>query len=961
MSRRSKGIKIGVRSAVPVSRVNETPGGTNSRSPLSECRSTSLPDRWMVPGVCIFLAAITFVVFGQTLRYEFINFDDDVYVYDNAQICQRLSLSGIEWAFGHSVEFNWHPLTMLSYMLDYQLYGLKAGGYHFTNVLLHGAAAILLFLVLRKMTAALWRSAFVAALFAIHPLRVESVAWVAERKDVLSGVFFMLSLGAYVWYVRDPRRWFRYLAVVFFFALGLMSKPILVTLPFVLLLLDYWPLNRFSATGNGPKLTYVASRLILEKIPLFALAAAVCLVTFVTQEKIIAPLPFSLRASNASVSCATYLWQMVYPRNLAAYYPLKEQGLPLWEVVLSLLVLVLISALAFRWRRRRPWLLVGWLWYLGMLVPVIGLVSSGLRAHADRYTYLPQIGLYLIIAWAATGLVAGRRHGRLLVGGLAFAVVVALILCARSQVSYWRNSELLWTHTLACTSANVIAHNNLGNALFQKGNVDEAFVHYQKALQINPDYAEAHVNLGNALFKKGNVDEAFVHYQKALQINPDYAEAHVNLGNALLLRGNVDEAIVHYQKALHIEPDYATAHDNLGYALLQKGNVDEAIDHFQKALRINPEYAKAHNSLGNALLQKGNVDEAIVHYQKALHIEPDYATAHDNLGNALLQKGNMDEAIVHYKMALQINPDDAGAHNNLGNALFQKGNVDEAIAHFQKALQINPDYAKAHVNLGNALLQKGSVDEAIIQYQKALQINPENVVVYVSLGYALLQKGNVDEAITQYQKALQINPNYAKAHVNLGNALLQKGSVDEAIVHFQKALQINPDNAVVYVNLGYALIQKGNVDEAIVHYQKALQINPDYAKAHYDLGAALLQKGSVDEAIAQYQKALQINPDYAEAQNNLARVLATCPQASLRNGAKAVELARRANQLTGGGNPTVLDTLAAAYAEAGRFPEAVETAQRALRLAETQSNAALADTLRSQLKLYQADRPFHLH
>jgi len=954
-------MKIGARSVVPVSRVGETLGGTSSCSPLSECRSTGLPDRWTVPGVCIFLAAITFVVFGQTLRYEFINFDDDVYVYDNAQICQRLSLSGIGWAFGHSVEFNWHPLTMLSYMLDYQLYGLRAGGYHLTNVLLHGAAVILLFLMLRKMTAALWRSAFVAALFAIHPLRVESVAWVAERKDVLSGVFFMLSLGAYVWYARDPRRWFRFLAVVFFFALGLMSKPMLVTLPFILLLLDYWPLNRFTAAGNGPKLTYVARRLILEKIPLFALSAAGCLVTFVTQEKIIAPLSFPLRMSNACVSCATYLWQMVYPGNLAAYYPLKEQGLPLWEVVLSLLVLVPISALAFRWRRQRPWLLVGWLWYLVMLVPVIGLVSSGLRAHADRYTYLPQIGLYLIIAWAATGLVAGRRDGRWLVGSLAFAVVVALILCTRSQVSYWRNSELLWTHTLACTSANVIAHNNLGNALFQKGKVDEAIVHYQTALQINPDYAEAHINLGNALLQRGKVDEAIVHYQTALQIHPDDAKAQANLGNALFQKGNADEAIAHFQKALQINPDNAVAHVDLGYALLQKGDLDEAIVHYEKALQIEPDYAKAHNSLGNALLQKGSVDEAIVHYQKALHIESDYATAHNNLGNALFQKGNLDDAIAHFQRALQINPDDAGAHNNLGNALLQKGNVDDAIAHFQKALQINPKYAKAHVNVGNALLQKGNLDDAIAHFQKALQINPDNPVVYVSLGYALLQKGNLDGAIAQYQKALHINPNYAKACVNLGNALLQKGSVDEAMVHFQKALQINPDNPVVYVNLGYALLQKGNVDEAIAQYQKALHINPNYAKADVNLGDALLQKGIVDEAIADYQKALQITPDYVEAQNNLARVLATCPQASLRNGNKAVALAQQANQLTGGGNPTVLDTLAAAYAEAGRFPEAVETAQRALQLAETQSNTALADALRSQLKLYQADLPFHLH
>ncbi len=927
-------------------------------APVSQA---GLNDRWTVTGICILLAAAVWVVFGQTLQHGFINFDDDVYVYENAQVSQGLSLGGIVSAFGHSVNFNWHPLTMLSYMLDYQLHGLEAGGYHLTNVLLHGAAAIVLFLVLRRMTGFLWRSAFVAAVFAIHPLRVESVAWVAERKDVLSGLFFMLTLGTYVWYVRDPRRWFRYVAVVFFFALGLMSKPMLVTLPFVLLLLDYWPLNRFTTTVNGPKLSSVTSRLILEKIPLLALSAAGCLVTLATQEKIIAPLPLSLRVSNAGVACATYLRQMVYPGDLAAYYPFKEEGLPLWEVALSLLLLVLISALALRWRRTRPWLLVGWLWYLIMLVPVIGLVPSGVRAHADRYTYLPQIGLYLIIAWAATGLVAGWRYRRVVLGGCSTVILTALICCARTQASYWRNSETLWIHALACTSDNVIAYNNLGNALFQKGNVDEALVHYQKALEINPDYAEAHVNLGNALLQKGNVDEAIVHYQKALQIEPDYAKAHVNLGSVLFQKGDVDEAIAHFQKALQINPDNAVTCVDLGYALLQKGNVDEAIAQYQTALQINPDYAKAHNNLGNALLQKGDLDEAIVHYQKALQINPDYATARNNLGTALLQKGNVDEAIIHYQKALQINPDDAGAYNNLGNALFQKGNVDEAIVHFQKALQINPDYAKARVNLGNALLQKGNVDEAIVHYQKALLINPDYAEAHVNLGYALLQKGDVDGAIAHYQKALQIEPNHAKAHVNLGNALLQKGNLDEAIVHFQKALQINPGNAVAHVNLGYALLQKGNLDEAIVHYQKALQINPDYAKAHNNLGNALLQKGKEDEAIAHYQMALQINPDDAEIQNNLARVLATCPQASLRDGNKAVELAQRANQLTGGGNPAVLGTLAAAFAEAGRFPEAVATAQRALQMAETQSNPALADALRSQLKLYQAGVPFHLH
>jgi len=381
-------------------------------------------------------------------------------------------------------------------------------------------------------------------------------------------------------------------------------------------------------------------------------------------------------------------------------------------------------------------------------------------------------------------------------------------------------------------------------------------------------------------------------------------------------------------------------------------------------LQKNPNCQMAHNNLGNALLKKGSVDEAIAHFQKALEINADRAAGRAeacyNLGSALLQKGSVDEAITHFQMALEIKPDYTLAHINLGTALLKKGRVDEAITHFQKALEIKPDNAEARINLGAALLKKGNVDEAIVHYQKALQINPDSALAHNNLGNTLLQRGKADEAIVHYQKALQINPDNTEAHNGLGSALFQKGSVDEAIIHFQKALQIKPDNAEACYNLGGALLQKGSVDEAIIHFQKALQIKPGNAEACYILGNILLQKGRVDEAIVHYQKALQIRPNYLEVQNDLAWVLAIAPQASLRNGNKAVELARQANQLTGGENPIILHTLAAAYAEAGRFPEAVETAQHALQLAETQSNTVLADAIRSQMKLYQAGSPFHL-
>jgi len=701
-------------SGTPVSPTGEMHGLADSRSLESESRPAGLNDRWTIPGVCIFLAAIIWVVFGQTLGHEFVNYDDDLYVYENPAVTRGLTLQGIIWAFTHVHCSNWHPLTWVSHMLDCQFYGLSPGGHHLTNILFHTATAILLFLILRQMTGALWRSAFVAAVFAIHPLRVESVAWVAERKDVLSGLFFMLTIGAYVRYVQrrlkvegresraqavpalDSRLWtLDYYLVVLFFALGLMCKPMLVTLPFVLMLLDYWPLERVTSDKwrvtrfriPVPQLSSL-NHLLLEKLPLLGLAVASGVVTIFAQTDAIQSfeqISLSLRVGNALISYVAYLGQMFWPLGLAVLYPFTAGGVGVSEVVLSLGLLAGISTGVFVLRRRRPYFLTGWLWYLIMLAPVIGIVQVGAQARADRYTYLPQIGLYLLLTWAAADLCAGWRHRRVVLGGGSTIILMALIFCARAQTVYWRNSESLWTHTLACTSDNFIGHNNLGTALLKTGNADEAMVHYQMALEIKPDFAEAHNNLGNFLFQKGSVDEAMVHYQMALEIKPDYAEAHYNLGYALLKMGNVDEAIAHFQKALQIKPDYAEAHNNLGYALIQKGSVDEAIPHFQKALQIKPDYADAHNNLGNILLEKGSVDEAIIHFQKALQIKPDDADAHNNLGTALLQKGKVDEAITHYQKALQINPDFVEAHKNLSNALLQKGKRGRSDPPFPKS------------------------------------------------------------------------------------------------------------------------------------------------------------------------------------------------------------------------------------------------------------------------------------
>jgi tetratricopeptide (TPR) repeat protein len=675
--------------------------------------------------VCLFLALAVWAVFGQTLRYGFVNYDDNVYVYDNPAITQGYSLHGVAWIFTHvNGPDEWMPLTAISHMLDCQLYGLHPGGHHLTNVLLHALTAILLFLVLRNMTGKFWPAAFVAAVFAIHPLRVESVAWVTERKDVLSGLFFMLTLWAYARFVgtaggqRLKASVFYWLAVVFF-ALGLMSKPMLVTLPFVLLLLDYWPLNRLSPGASGaPRSRFQAwLDLFVEKIPFLLLSAAACVVTLLVQRNAIGSVQafdFPSRIENALVSYVAYLWQMLYPAGLAVFYPHPRNHLSLAKVGLSLLLLFLISAGVVAGRRKHPCLLVGWLWYLGMLVPVLGLLQVGEQARADRYTYLPQIGLYVLVAWGVMELCGNWRHRRAVLGFAAMTILAALLAGAYIQTGYWKDSASLWTHALACTSENYLAHNNLGLALAGQGKPAEAIEHYERALQFMPDYAKAHNNLGVALAGQGRLTEATQQYERALQLKPDSAEVHNNLGIALAGQGGLARAIEHYERALQLKPDYAEAHNNLGVALAGAGRPAEAIEHYGRALQLRPDYAEACYNLGNALAGEGRLNEAIEHYERALQLKPDNAGAHNNLGLALAREGRLTEAVEQYERVLQLKPDSAEPWYNLGKVLDQQGKLSEAALYFQQALTLataqgNTSMAEAiHIKLKSyppALLQ----------------------------------------------------------------------------------------------------------------------------------------------------------------------------------------------------------------------------------------------------------------
>ena len=564
-------------------------------------------------------------------------------------------------------------------MLDCQLFGLDAGAHHFVNVLLHIINTLLLYILLRRMTAAPWRSAAVAAFFALHPLHVESVAWVAERKDVLSACFWMLTLLAYVRYVERPNAG-RYSLALGLYALGLMAKPMLVTLPFVMLLLDYWPLGRtrWVDAANRKNTPAPLRRLFWEKLPFLALAAASCLATVWAQraEGAVMPLetvPLGARAVNAVVSYVRYLGKAFWPVDLAVFYPYRLW--PMRMVVGATAALLGVTG-GVIWRaRREPYLVVGWLWYLGALAPVIGLVQVGSQSMADRYTYIPLIGLFIMAAWCVPSPTIGQRVARIVATAAAAMLLLVCAVLSRHQLGYWKNSETLFRHALAVTTRNNIAHGALGNVLLHQGRLADAVFEYRAALRLNPNDAGAHNNLGLALARQGKTDEAMAEYRAALQINPRYAEAHTNQGYLLAERGQTEQAIAEYMVALQIKPDDVEAHDNLGNALVRLGRTAEGMTEYEAAIRINPEFAKAHYNLANVLYGQGKLVEAIAEYTMALRIQPDFPQARYNLGNALAAQGKITEAVAEYRATLRIQPDVPGGPQQPGKPSGPSGQV----------------------------------------------------------------------------------------------------------------------------------------------------------------------------------------------------------------------------------------------------------------------------------------------
>jgi protein O-mannosyl-transferase len=542
---------------------------------------------WLIAGICVGLVALVWFAFGKSADFPFVNYDDPAYTYENSVIARGLSWSGVVWAFTHAQAGNWHPLTTISHMIDCEVFDLHAGAHHVVNVVLHALTAIGLFVSLRLLTGSLWRSAFVAAVFAVHPLRVESVVWIAERKDVLSGLFFMLTLIAYVWYTKR-RSVGRYVTMSILFACGLMSKPMLVTLPVILLLLDHWPLKRLVDLRSF-------KNLIVEKLPLFALSLLSSAATLIAQKPALGSfeqLPLSWRLGNAVLAYLIYLRQMFWPTKLAVFYPHFDNTLPMWQVLLGITALTAITLLTIVARKRSPYLLVGWLWYACMLIPVIGIVQVGLQGHADRYTYLPQIGLYIGFTWLLSELIAGWRYGRPIVAGAAIAIVVGLAGASRVHASYWKDSESLWNHAIANTSDNHLAHAHLADLLLREGRIQEAIFHCQEAIRIRPGDADAQNNLGLALLQQGDEADAKVHFEQSLTSNPNNLNARINL--AWVLATSPDPSRRNGERAVELASSVAqgpgrvnpTVLRTLAAAYAETGRFSDAIETAQQAITV---------------------------------------------------------------------------------------------------------------------------------------------------------------------------------------------------------------------------------------------------------------------------------------------------------------------------------------------------------------------------------------
>lgn len=837
----------------------------------------------------VIILLLTLGTFAAVLHNGFVSWDDDLNIVDNPNY-RGLGRPELGWMFTTLFLGHYQPLSWMSLGLDYLVWGMDPFGYHLTSLVLHAVNAVVFyFLATRLLALALSAgredfsvhagAAFAAVLFAVHPLRVESVAWVTERRDVLSGLFFLSAIFAYVKAATAAteagyRRWMA--SAVGIYILSLLSKAVGMSLPVILLALDVYPLGRLPADPRK-WLGEPFRKALREKVPFVLLAAATAVLAAFAQTGAMKPVSehgLTGRLVQAGYSLAFYIWKTLVPVGLSPLYELPPFFRPGdWIYVLSgLSVLAATVALVF-FRRRWPAGLAVWVAYLALVLPVSGLAQSGPQLVADRYSYLACLG-FALLAGGGLALVWRRwlfftAAAQPLAAALLVAIVGSLCYLTSRQVAIWRDTEGLWRAVIAVDPNSAIANNDLGNLLRNQGKLDEAIEHYHRVIKANPTYPAVYYNLGNALSSQGKIDESIESYRAAIERLPTFTRAYYSLGLALVVQGRQDEARENFEQAVRLDPGFAEAHNNLGLILASRGRWDEAIRHYQRALEVRPDFALVHVNLGEALAQRGQTGEAVGHFRRALEVEPQMASAREGLARALARDDRGDEAVKQYEKLIRERPGFADAYYGLGNVYFQSGRYKDAADQFRRAVKIDPANAVAHYGLANALSKAGDAESAIEEYRLAIRYDDKNMEAYSNLGNALEARGRLDEALRQYRRVAEARPQDAPAHYNLANALLRKEDFKGAAAEYRRALQIDPKYVEARTNLGSALDADGKKAEAAAEYRKALEIDPDYAAARFNLGLLLGERGDIAGATEQFRRVVEINPRDPEARYHL--------------------------------------------------------------------------------------------
>ncbi|MFN0243615.1 MAG: tetratricopeptide repeat protein [Planctomycetota bacterium] len=872
----------------------------------------STSHRGRVAAIALAIASATIVAYFGLAHSGFVDYDDNGYVTENPTVRGGLTWQSIQWAFTTHEMINWHPLTWISHLIDVSLFDVNAGAHHMVSLAIHVTNAVLLLCLLYKLTAALWPSALVAALFALHPLNVESVAWISERKSLLSTFFWIVALWSYAGYARAPSI-VRYLRTLALFALGLMSKPMLVTLPCTLLLFDFWPLGRtrlFGVTGplgpvGGKQLPL--AQLVLEKLPFFALTAVSCWITYTLQQEVavvaVDIFPPLLRSVNALTSWGAYAGMLVWPRDLGVLYPLALE-IRVSFALYALVFLVTVTVTVLLMRKSRPWLFVGWLWYVGTLVPVVGLVQVGSQARADRYAYVPLIGLFVMIAWTAADVARRSPRWRPLLAGCAVVWISALAFATHRQAAHWKSSLTLFAHTLSVTENNMIMHNAYGISLGRANRHEEAIAQFAEAERLGP------------IASSGE--------------NAVLGEILHNHANALAHLGRLEEALERCLEGLRHKPRAAEIHTSLGITLTRLERYDEALRAFEEALRLNPNYPEAHENLGLLLAKRGDTEAAIREYRIAIGLNAFHPQVWSNLGIALAKRGEVDEAMRCLQRSLELNPDNVDARTRLATVLESAGRHAEALA--QRRL-LPPDDLDHDMRAATELVKAGDYERAIPAFQKILAAHPDEYDVHRALGDVLFQLGRQHEATPHYTTALKGFPNDAVIHHRLGLSAQADGKLDDAIGHMKRAKELDPTRAQIAHDLARVYIDKGEMPEAELYARECVRLAPDHADASMLLAHLAGRAGRATEAAQRFRDALRVQPDSPQALLGLAELLAQSQDPRVHNPTEAVVLAQRGSDLLNGQSPEALFILAIAHATSGNMGEGIATATRALELA----------------------------